>query len=435
MTRRFDAIIVGAGPAGSTVALLLARAGLDVVLVERGEYPGAKNMFGGVFYGHLLNELIPNWWEEAPIERYITRRVTMFLAPEASFAIDFKTANFGQPPYNGCTIFRPHFDRWYAEKAVQAGALLLPETVVDDLIWQDGRVVGVRTRRADGKLYADVVVAADGVNSFLAKKAGLQREFRDEEMAVGVKEVIALDRRTIEERFGLRGDEGVDYEVVGACTGDAHGGGFLYTYKEAVAIGIVVQIASLARAKAKPHELLDAFKRHPSIAPLIRGGRAKEYSAHMVPEAGWAMIPQLYTDGLLVVGDAAALTFATGLFLEGMNYAIGSGIAAAETILEARAQGDFSRRTLAGYRRRLEQSFVLEDHRRFRHAPAFVNSERVQNVYPILLCRAAETLFTVDNSRPKRKLLGIAREQVRRAGVSWLQLLRDLWGAGRAFGW
>ena len=69
----FDIIVVGAGPAGSAAALVTARAGLKVLLLERGEYPGAKNVSGAAFYG-ILHKLIPNWWEQAPVERYICRR-------------------------------------------------------------------------------------------------------------------------------------------------------------------------------------------------------------------------------------------------------------------------------------------------------------------------------------------------------------------------
>src|SRR5437764_10698639 len=172
---QFDAIIVGAGPAGSSAALALARAGLHVALIERGEYAGAKNVSGAALYAPgLLAELLPNYWEEAPVERYLTRRVITFLAQESAFALDFRTNNYAQPPYNGFTVLRPKFDRWLASKAEAAGALLITSTVVDDLLYEQGRIIGVSCRRADGHLYAPVVVAADGANSFLAKKAGLQ---------------------------------------------------------------------------------------------------------------------------------------------------------------------------------------------------------------------------------------------------------------------
>ncbi len=429
--QQFDAIVVGAGPAGSSAAMAMARAGLQVALIERGEYPGAKNVSGAALYApNLLADLLPNFWEEAPVERYLTRRVVTFLGHEGAVSLDFRTNHFGQPSYNGFTILRPKFDRWLACKAEEAGALLITSTVVDDLIYKDEQVVGVRCRREDGDLYARVVIAADGANSFLAKKAGLQHEFRADEMTLGVKEVLRLDAHTIEERFNLNGDEGMTNEYVGYASGDVKGGGFLYTNRDTLSIGVVVQIASLAAKKVRPYELLDQFKQHPAVAPLVRDSVTLEYSAHMIPEGGWAMLPKLSRAGMMVVGDAAGFVFAAGLFLEGMNFAIASGLAAAATAEQAHANHDFSAESMGRYRKRLEMSFVLQDLKKFRHAPAFVNNERLQNLYPDLLCETMEQVFR-SNGKPRRKL-GRTMFDTLRGKVPLLTLLHDGWQAGRA---
>ena len=113
-TDHFDVIIVGAGPAGSAAALVTARAGLNVLLIERGEYPGAKNVSGAAFYGSaMLNQLIPNWWEQAPVERYICRRDVILISPTTAVSLDFRSASpaYVNPPYNAFTILRPKFDR------------------------------------------------------------------------------------------------------------------------------------------------------------------------------------------------------------------------------------------------------------------------------------------------------------------------------------
>jgi len=427
----FDAIVVGAGPAGGSAALALARAGLSVALIERGEYPGAKNVSGAALYApELLADLLPNYWEEAPVERYLVRRVITFLSQEASLAIDFRTDRYAKPPYNGFTLLRPKFDRWLASKAEEAGALLITSTVVDDLLYEREQVVGVRCRRDDGDLYAPIVIAADGANSFLAKKAGLQHEFRADEMTLGVKEVLRLDAHTIEERFNLTGEQGMTNEYLGYATGEVNGGGFLYTNRDTLSIGIVTQISSLAEKRIKAYDLLDQFKQHPAVAPLVRDSVTLEYSAHMIPEGGWAMLPQLSRAGLMVVGDAAGFVFAAGLFLEGMNFAIASGLAAAATAQQAHAEHDFSALSLARYRKRLEESFVLQDLKKFRHAPAFVNNGRLQNVYPALLCQTAENLFR-SNGTPRRKL-GRVMLDTMRGKVPLRTLLRDGWQAGRA---
>src|SRR5579884_997904 len=425
-TQQFDAIVVGAGPAGSSAALAMARAGLSVALIERGEYAGAKNVSGAALYApELLASLLPDYWEEAPVERYLTRRIITFLGQESAFALDFRTNHFTRPPYNGFTVLRPKFDRWLAAKAEAAGALLITSTVVDDLLYQGEQIIGVRCRREHGELYAPAVIAADGANSFLAKKAGLQREFRAEEMTLGVKEVLRLDAHTIEERFNLTNDEGMTNEYVGFATGEVKGGGFLYTNRNTLSIGVVTQIASLAEKRVKPYDLLDAFKQHPAVAPLVRDSLPLEYSAHMIPEGGWAMLPQLSRGGLLIVGDAAGFVFAAGLFLEGMNFAIASGLAAAATIQEAYKEQDFSALSMARYRKRLEKSFVLQDLKRFRHTPAFVNNERLQNLYPELICQAAENIFR-SNATPRRKL-GRVMLNTFRGKVPLRTLLHDGW--------
>jgi len=432
----FDVVVVGAGPAGSAAALVAARSGRRVLLIERGEYAGSKNVSGAALYApQVLEALLPEFWHSAPVERHLTRRVISFLSPESSIAMDFHTANWDHPPYNGFTVLRPRFDRWLAEQAATAGATFLPGTVVDDLLRDgDGRVVGVRTRRPKGNIEAAVVIAADGVNSFLAKKAGLRGELRPEEVSLGVKEVIALDRHTIDERFALSGDEGATYEYVGSVTEAARGGAFLYTNRESLSLGVIVQVASLTAGKVPAYELLERFKAHTSVAPLIRSGRLVEYSAHMVPEAGLAGVPKLYGDGIMVAGDAAGLCFATGLYLEGMNFAIASGAAAGETAAEASAAGRVDAAALRAYKRRLEGSFVLRDFRRFRRAPAFAMSERLQNVYPGVMTALAEQAMA-SRGQPRSKLLALARAELRRARVPAWRALRDLWRGGRALGW
>ncbi|HEY2723446.1 MAG TPA: FAD-dependent oxidoreductase [Pseudonocardiaceae bacterium] len=433
-----DAVVVGAGPAGSAAAIELARAGHSVALVERGPFAGSKNVYGGVVYGRILDELVPQWWEEAPVQRWVTRRATMILTAEQSLTVDFRTTAWGAPPYNGATAHRPDFDAWLAGKAEQAGAVLVPSTVATSLLRdQDGRVAGVRTDREDGDLAARVVIACDGVNSFLAKEAGLFSASDVAEQAehttLGVKETLALDRGLLEERFGLSGCEGLDIEMLG-CTRGIPGGGFLYTNLDSISLGMVLSLPGLGAAGVRPEELIADLKEHPTIAPWVRGTELVEYSAHLIPEGGYDTMPELVGDGMLVCGDAAAMCLAAGIWLEGVNFAIGSGMYAGRAAADALRAGDTSKAGLAGYRKRLENSFVLADHRKLRNAPGLILSERMQQRYPGLVCDLVEGMFRVDNPHPKPGLRTLLRRTAKQHGVRLRDLARDGLSALRSFG-
>ncbi|MGI5472185.1 FAD-dependent oxidoreductase [Streptomyces sp. CA-132043] len=432
----FDVVIVGAGPAGSAAALEAARAGRSVALVERGPYPGAKNVYGGVVYGGVLDELVPGWWERLPVERWVTRRSTMLMTGHQALTVDLRTEDWGRPPYNGATVHRAALDSWLASLAEEAGAVLVPSTVVTGLLrGPRGEVTGVRTDRPDGDLTARVVIACDGVNSFLAREAGLHRvpEKGGAHLALGVKETLALPREVIEERFQLTGRDGMDIEILG-CTRGIPGGGFLYTNLDTVSVGVVLGLPGLARSGVRPDRILAELKAHPAVAPLVRGAEVKEYAAHLLPEGGYDTMPELAGDGILVAGDAAHMCLAAGIWLEGVNYALGAGMYAGRAAAAAVAAGDTSRRGLAGYRRMLADSFVLADHRKLRRVPGLVFSDRVQQAYPGLACDVLQSLFQVDNSSPKPGLRRILRRTARRHGVALHHALSDAFTALRSFG-
>ena len=430
----YDAVVVGAGPAGACAASVLARAGRSVLLLERGPFAGSKNMYGGVVYPRILDGLHPQWWEEAPVQRWVTRRSTMVLTDTQALTVDFRSEAWGRPPYNGATAFRPDFDHWLAGKAEDDGADLVTSTTAVGLLRdRDGAVTGVRTDRPDGDIRARVVIACDGVNSFCAKEAGLYGPVHADHYTLGVKETIALPKEVIDERFNVRDRDGVDIEIIGG-TGNVNGGAFVYTNLDTLAVGVVLKLPALAAQQRRPEEIIAGVKSHPAIAPLVEGGEVKEYSAHVIPEAGLAMMPQLTGDGMLVAGDAAAFCLAAGIWLEGVNFAMASGMAAGEAAAEALAANDTSRAGLAGYERRLNDTFVLRDHRKLRRAPQLVLSDRVQHLYPQLVAGVVEGMFRVDNPHPKPGMRRLLSRERKRLGIRWRHLARDGFEGWRTFG-
>jgi electron transfer flavoprotein-quinone oxidoreductase len=429
-----DVIVVGAGPAGSCAAIAAAQAGKRVVLIERGPFPGSKNMYGGVIYPRILDELIPGWYENAPIQRWVVRRSTMLLSDTGALNIDYRSNAWGQAPYNGATAYRPDFDNWLAQQAVAAGAELICSTTVTGLLRDSqGRITGIKTDRPDGDLTASVVIACDGVNSFIAKEAGLYKNVDASNYTLGVKETLSLPKHVIDERFGVRDNQGVDIEILGGTSG-VNGGGFIYTGLDTIALGAVLKLPKLSAQKKRPEEIIAELKRHPAIAPLIEGAKVIEYSAHLIPEAGLDMMPKMVADGLLVAGDAAALCLAAGIWLEGVNFAMASGMYAGQSAAQAITAGNTTASGLRSYTKKLNETFVLKDHKKLRKIPHLVLSDRVQHKYPGFVTGIVERMFRVENPNPKPGVRRILREERKKAGISLIDLVRDALNGLKGFG-
>jgi electron transfer flavoprotein-quinone oxidoreductase len=432
MDEMFDAAIVGAGPAGISAACVLADGGAKVIVFERGEYPGSKNMFGGVLYGNHLSRIIPDYVERnCPIERNIVESRLSYLCEDGGFSLTYRDrAFFEERRNNAFTVGRAKFDRWFADQARAKGAVIVCATVVTDLLRDHaGRVTGVRTDRADGDLNARVVLLADGVNSPLAAATGFRPEMKPENVALAVKELISLPEEVIDERFGVSPGNGVTNEIMGNVTLGMNGVAFVYTNRNSVSIGIGANLADFAREKVRPYEMLENLKLHPMIAPLIKDGKPREYLAHWLPEGGYDTMPQLCGDGFLIAGDSAMMFNA--LHREGSNLAMTSGRFAAETILEALKKNDFSSRGLQGYARRLQESFVLDDLRKYRRFPSFLETHKELFAgLPRVTCAVAREILTVDKV-PKRAKQSLAWKAIR-GEVSPLRLLRLVWDAWRS---
>jgi len=420
-SEKFDAIVVGGGVAGGVAAYVMARAGLQVLLVERSNFAGGKNCTGGRLYSHSLEKIIPNFAEEAPIERKVTKERVSMMTDSGAVTLDYSSGRLGEQGKDSYVVCRALFDRWLVDKAEEEGAMVACGIRVDDLIVREGKVCGIIA--GGEEMEAEVVILADGVNSLLSEKIGLKKPVTPHQVAVGAKEVIELGEKEVESRFGLNGGEGMSWLFAGSVSDGAIGGGFLYTNKDSISLGVVCNLADLEKANKTVPQMLNDLKEHPVVKPLIKDGKLVEYSGHLVPEAGISMIPTLYNDGVLVVGDAAGLVINIGYMVRGMDLAIESARLAAQTIVESKMKNDFSANALSSYKSKLDNSFVMRDLKQYQKFPRFLEeTPRVFKGYPEMLDNMMADMFIVDGA-PAAPLMKTMLGHVKKVGL--LTLAKD----------
>ncbi|APG86800.1 FAD-binding protein [Sinorhizobium americanum] len=399
---KFDAIVIGAGMAGNAAAYTMASRGLKVLQLERGEYPGSKNVQGAIMYSNMLEKIIPDFRDDAPLERHLIEQRFWMMDDTSHIGMQYRSDDFNESRHNRYTVIRAQFDKWFSRKVREAGATVLCETTVTELARDsDGKVIGVLTDRTGDMILADVVVLAEGVNGLLGTRAGLRETPKPQNVALAVKEMHFLPEEVIDQRFGLKANEGCVIEAAGTISRSMAGLAFLYTNKESISIGIGCLVSDFAATMESPYELLESFKNHPSIRTLIAGSEVKEYAAHLIPEGGYRAIPQLFGNGWVVVGDAAQLNNA--VHREGSNLAMTSGRLAGEAIFLVRKGGrPMTKENLALYKSMLDKSFVIKDLRKYKDMPALLhtNSRNFFTTYPQLLSQAAQNFMRVD-STPK----------------------------------
>ncbi len=415
---KFDAVVVGAGPAGTAAAYTIAKAGLQVVLLERGPRPGAKNVMGGILYNHYLEEIVGDAWKEAPLERPIIEERRWIMTPKAYIGIDYKNLRNREHPHS-FSVLRARFDPWFAEQAEKVGAMVVPETVVERLIVKNGRVIGVATGRGDD-IFADVVIICEGIGlgaglleKTLINGRPLRRKLRPNEVAMAVKEIMQLDSGLIEERFNCETGEGCTIECFGDSTMGMSGFMFIYTNKDTLSVGGGALLSEFNATLRSPNDLMEHFKNHPSVKPLLRGAETVEYLAHLIPEGGYRGIPKVYGPGYLVCGDAAMLS--NPVHREGSNLAMASGRFAGETVIHAKETGDFSERRLREYKGKLDNSWIMADMRKYDKAvPLLEHNPQLLTKYPEIADRALDEFFRVDGTskwEKQSKILKMVRKE------------------------
>lgn len=421
---QFDVVIIGAGPAGIACSLVLAKNGYKTLMIERALRIGGKNLTGGRLYSYALELVEAGLTAKAALERKVVREQIMLLGKVSGTTVDYYQPDPKDAPQS-YTVLRANFDEWFATYAEKQGVVLIDGIKVDNLIEKDGKVIGIQA--GDDIVYSNIVIAADGVNSLFAEQAGLRKKLLPTAVGIGVKEVISLPAKTIEARFGLKPGEGASRVIIGGTNG-VIGGGFLYTNKESVSLGLVLSPHSVAKQNKKIYEILQDFKMHPAISPLVGDGETIEYGAHMVPEAGWGGLPaNLYRDGFLLIGDAAGFVINSGTTIRGIDLAIISGVAAANAIILSH-----DNKTAVGpaYMQQLKELNLLPAMKLFAAMPEITHNPRMSATYPEMVNAIMNQMFAIDNNKPEK--LSKAMWQTIRQHVSLSELLSDGWKGVRA---
>jgi electron transfer flavoprotein-quinone oxidoreductase len=428
----FDIIVVGSGFAGAIAAYVAAKKGRSVLVVERGEYAGAKNMTGGRVYAHSLKSVFDDYsdggikLEDIPFERKITHERVDLMDAKSSMYFDFTSEQLAEAGKDSYSVLVGPFDQWLAEQAEDAGAEYIYGIAVEELLKdENGRIIGIKA--GGDEVSAQVTIVAEGVNNLLTERClGAKRPARNE-MAVGVKEVFELPAGEIEARFGCPEGEGTAMLFVGDCTHGNVGGGFLYTNKESISLGLVATIKNMAKANTTIYQAMEDFKNHPAVAPIIKGATLAEYSGHMVSEGGYNMIPKYTYDGCLVAGDAAMLCMNLGYQVRGLDFAVSSGRFAAEAACGAIDAENTTEAGLASYKQKLENSFVIKDLATFKRWPRTMEHwDDLFTDYPKMVAEIFNCMFSVDG-KPQAHLKDRMMPIINKRGI--FKLFKQVMGA------
>ncbi|WP_323676081.1 FAD-dependent monooxygenase [Halorubellus sp. PRR65] len=381
----YEAVVVGCGPGGAAAAAVLADNDVETLVLERGVEAGSKNVSGGLIYAeesapYTIDDLYPGFREYAS-ERPITEYHIHNVAGSKVKSYDITGLHDHDTEWSDA-VLRRKMDSWLEqrvhERTRETGGGVVTGVHVDGLIQEDGEVKGVTCEELD-PIEADLVVAADGVNSELAREANLMDWEEPEEWFQGVKAVVDLPDGAVEERFGIGEGEGAAHLFSGDLFEGVRGGGFVYTNESTLSVGTVFHLDSLVAEEAEPHELLDALLTHPMLAEYFDGEYDElEYSAKLVPDSKKVAHTSPHRGRLLLVGDAAGQMQAQGPIIKGMNHAVTAGALAAEAFVESRARKSRKTEPTAGelYERKLHDEGVMGKLRPKRYEVAAALGER-----------------------------------------------------------
>ncbi len=412
-----DIAIMGGGLAGISAAITAANKGLSVIVLERGERSGSKNVSGGRMYIHSLEKLLGNRFKDAPLELPIKKETFEIYTKEKKISFSFEN----KETENSYSILRSKFDAWFASEAENIGIPISYSTLVRGIDREDGGLV-LRSDRGD--IRTPLLIESDGAAAFASRYLGLVKEkkfsmqpveklennpdFMPKQFMVGVKEII--DKKT-ENTYG-------EARTILGLSEDIKGGGFSYTNKETTSIGLTLKLDSLEKHEDKAFEIIEDFREKLGIE-----GKLLEYSAHLIPFYRFDSLPPRYADNLMVTGDAAGFLINDGFTIRGMDNAIESGMLAGEAAKKIFDSGDY--RDTFIYEQMLEDSFILKDMKAASRISTLFGNERTFDAYPKMMAGIMERMFSVTDN-PRENIKDVMRDEVKKNGIGYYTLIEDM---------
>ncbi|BCU66829.1 FAD-dependent oxidoreductase [Sulfolobales archaeon HS-7] len=316
-TVEFDAVVVGTGPAGSASALVAAKKGLKVLVIERGPEPGSKTVSGAMI---RIDEVGKVFGTDIPIERQVKRFKVIIANGGDRVNLDFPVSGLG-------TVGRRKFDAWMSSKAEAAGAVVITKTSVTGIKRTEG---GIKVLTDRGEISTGRVVLAEGANPILSMSLRIRDDLTPEDAVQTAKEVYSMPQTEVTKRMGLSADtDGEVWRVI--YVNKTFGAGFLYTYKDAIAIGAGAPMKSMIEKKYQPNVMIEDFKEDLGLKQLLSGTSLREYSAKIIPESGFPYC-KAGIDNVYLAGDAIGLV--NPLTFDGIGPAIASGVIAGNAVAE-----------------------------------------------------------------------------------------------------
>ena len=377
-----DVLLVGAGPANLACALHLSNlikshndaAGgsgaaqlgeINIAVIEKSAEIGSHQLSGAVLDPISLRELIPDFEKDAPFEAEVGKESVYFLTERGKIP-----APVIPPPlknHGNFVVSLNKLARWLGEKCEQAGINIFPEFPGAEMLYDGETIVGVRTgdkgidksgnRKPNFEpgvdIVAKVTVLGEGVRGSLTKqlvsRLKLDRESDPQVYSVGIKELWEMP----DDRFPAGS---VIHTLGWPLDSHTFGGSWVYGMRDRIIdIGLAVGL-DYRDPNIDPHHEFQRFKTHPLISELLKGGKLVRYGAKAMPVGGWYTMPQLTSDGVMIIGDSAGML--NGERLKGIHSAIKAGMLAAETILKALIKNDFTRAALTEFDAALKESYI-----------------------------------------------------------------------------